>query len=338
MDVHLRELRYFVAVAEHLHFTHAAESLHVSQPALSKQIRSLEADLRVLLFVRHRRTVQLTAAGAALLPHARAVLGAWSQAKQGLAAVAAAEHATLAVGISTGLGRGLLPAVRVRLAESAPLARLQIRQVLWGDPTGGLAADDPGRTDAAFVWLPVPNPQLYEWLEVSIEPRLIALPATHPLAVREDLDITDVLDEPFLALPAESGALRDYWLANDFRDGRPRSSQRRSQAPRRPWRHSPPGWVCALSPPATFHSSPARALPSARSAASPPRGSPSFGGAATSGHSLRTCAELSVRCPPAGHSTGCLLRSRSESTNRSVPDEDERADPAYPRREHERDP
>ena len=131
------------------------------------------------------------------------------------------EHATLAVGISTGLGRGLLPAVRVRLAESAPLARLQIRQVLWGDPTGGLAADDPGRTDAAFVWLPVPNPQLYEWLEVSIEPRLIALPATHPLAVREDLDITDVLDEPFLALPAESGALRDYWLANDFRDGRP---------------------------------------------------------------------------------------------------------------------
>jgi DNA-binding transcriptional LysR family regulator len=221
MDVHLRELRYFVAVAEHLHFTHAAEALHISQPALSKQIRSLEADLRALLFVRHRRTVTLTAAGAALLPQARAVLDAWSQAEQGLAAATAVEHATLSIGISTGLGRGLLPAVRVRLAESAPLARLQIHQVLWGDPTGGLAADDPGRNDAAFVWLPVPNPQLYEWLEVSIEPRLIALPASHPLASRQDLDITDVLDEAFLALPAESGALRDYWLANDFRAGRP---------------------------------------------------------------------------------------------------------------------
>ena len=123
----LRELRYFVAVAEHLHFTHAAESLHVSQPALSKQIRSLEADLRVLLFVRHRRTVQLTAAGAALLPHVRAVLGAWSQAEQGLAAVTAAEHATLAVGISTGLGRGLLRRLSgLGSPRARPLARLPI--------------------------------------------------------------------------------------------------------------------------------------------------------------------------------------------------------------------
>lgn len=219
--MHLRGLRYFVAVAEELHFTRAAEQLHVSQPALSKQIRSLESELRVSLFVRQRRTVHLTAAGAALLPQAKAILGAWSQAEQYLAAVTAAERTTLTIGISTGLGSGLLPAVRARLAEIAPHARLQVRQVLWGDATGGLAADGPGRTDAAFVWLPVPNPERYEWLEVSIEPRLIALPATNPLADRHDLDITDVLDEPFLALPRESGALRDFWLANEVRNSRP---------------------------------------------------------------------------------------------------------------------
>ncbi len=68
MDVHLRNLRYFVPVAEHLHFTRAAEALFVSQPALSKQVRALEAQLRVPLFDRDRQHVRLTSAGAALLP------------------------------------------------------------------------------------------------------------------------------------------------------------------------------------------------------------------------------------------------------------------------------
>src|SRR3954447_11776614 len=103
MDVHLRDLRYFVAIAEHLHFTRAAEALHVSQPTLSKQVRALEGQLRVPLFERDRRAVRLTPAGAALLPHARAVLEAWSRAEQELAEAAAAHRATLVVGISTGL-------------------------------------------------------------------------------------------------------------------------------------------------------------------------------------------------------------------------------------------
>ena len=70
MDVHLRDLRYFLAVAQQLSFTHAAETLYVSQPALSKQIRALERQLRVTLFERGRSAVQLTRAGAELVPHA----------------------------------------------------------------------------------------------------------------------------------------------------------------------------------------------------------------------------------------------------------------------------
>jgi len=220
MDVHLRELRYFVAVAEQLHFGRAAEQLFVSQPALSKQIRALELRLRVSLFDRDRRAVRLTDAGAALLPKARAVLAAWEQAEGELAAVTATAAATLVVGISTGLGRGLLPAVRARFAAAAPEAQLRIRQVRWDDPTGGLATDDEQRTDAAFVWLPLPEPERFQWITVATEPRRLLLPAAHPLAARESIDFADLLDEPFLALPESSGPLRDYWLALDQRDGR----------------------------------------------------------------------------------------------------------------------
>lgn len=219
--MHLRELRYFVAVAEHLHFTRAAEALYVSQPALSKQVRALEAQLRVELFVRDRRSVRLTAAGQALLGEARTVLEAWSRAETVLAGAAARTQSTLVVGMSTGLGRGLLPAVRARFAAAAPRALLQVRQVPWSDPTAGLAADGPERADAAFVWLPLPDQRRYAWLDVATEPTLIALPAAHPLADREALDFADLLDQPFLALPTSSGPLRDHWLALDARGRRP---------------------------------------------------------------------------------------------------------------------
>jgi DNA-binding transcriptional LysR family regulator len=166
MDVHGRDLRYFVTVAEELHFTRAAERLFVSQPALSKQVRMLERQLGAPLFERDRQGVRLTQVGAALLPHARQVL-----------------------------------------ASSAGTTR-----------TAGLAG---GTADVAFVWLPVPDPGRYSWVVVAEEPCLVAMPLTHRLASREVVDFTDLLDEPFLALPAGAGPLRDYWLALDARDGRP---------------------------------------------------------------------------------------------------------------------
>ena len=79
MDAHLRDLRYFVAVAEELNFTRAAERLHISQPALSKQIQGLETSLRAQLFLRDRRQVSLTAAGKALLNAARPLLDRWDE-------------------------------------------------------------------------------------------------------------------------------------------------------------------------------------------------------------------------------------------------------------------
>ena len=219
MDVHLRDLRYFAAVAEHLHFTRAAEELHISQPALSKQVRTLEQQLGTPLLVRDRRTVRLTPAGEALLPHARALLDGWDEARRALGDAAAEGAATVVVGMSTGPGRGLLPAVRARLGASAPGLRLQLRQVHWDDPTGGLG-DPTSDVDVALVWLPLPDEHRYAWTVVATEPRLVALPSAHPLAQRDEIPFADLDDEPFLALPRAAGPLRDYWLATDARGGR----------------------------------------------------------------------------------------------------------------------
>ncbi|RSS54136.1 LysR family transcriptional regulator [Streptomyces sp. WAC01280] len=218
-DVHGRDLRYFLAVAEELHFTRAAEKLYVSQPALSKQIRALERQLGAPLFDRGRQGVALTPVGTALLPHARAALAAWEEGREAVRHAREAADGTLVVGMSTSPGRGgLLPAIRSRFTEAHPEARLKLRQVAWEDPTAGLA---DGSSDVAFVWLPLAGADRFRWVVVAAEPRLVALPATHPLAARESLDFAELLDEPFLALPDTSPELRDHWLASDCRDGRP---------------------------------------------------------------------------------------------------------------------
>lgn len=219
VDVHVRDLRYFVAVAEELHFTRAAERLYVSQPALSKQIRALERQVGVELFRRDRQGVLLTEAGTALLPQARRVLAAWAEADAAMAAARAAQRGTLVVGMSTSPGRGgLLPAIRSRFTAAHPEAVVRLRQMSWEDPTAGLA---DGETDVAFVWLPLPDPERYAWTVLAEEPRLVALPDTHPLAAHPEIDFADLVDEPFLALPPSAGPLRDFWLALEERAGRP---------------------------------------------------------------------------------------------------------------------
>jgi len=219
MDVHGRDLRYFVAVAEELHFTRAAERLFISQPALSKQVRMLERQLGAPLFERGRDGVRLTPVGEALLPHARQVLAAWDDGWAAAERAKRGQRSTLVAGMSTSPGRGgLLAAIRSRFSELRPEATVQLRQVGWDDPTAGLADRS---VDVAFVWLPLPDPGRYHCIVVAEEPRLVAMADSHPLAGRDVVDFADLLDEPFLALPPAAGPLRAHWLALDARDGRP---------------------------------------------------------------------------------------------------------------------
>jgi DNA-binding transcriptional LysR family regulator len=95
MDVHGRDLRYFVAVAEELHFTRAAEKMYVSQPALSKQIRMLERQLGAPLFHRGPHGVRLTPVGTALLPYARQALAAWDLGWEAAERAKSGQRATL---------------------------------------------------------------------------------------------------------------------------------------------------------------------------------------------------------------------------------------------------
>ena len=218
MDVHVRDLRYFVAVAEELHFTRAAEVLHISQPALSKQIRVLERDLGFPLFRRDRRTVALTEAGAALLPRARALLGGWDEALAEAGERARAAATLLRVGFQTSVAGALYRYAVACFTRVHPEWSVELKLHAWSDPTAGLLDDG---SDVAFLWLPVPGQERLALETLRTEPRHVAVWSKHPLAERDDVRMADLLDEPFVALPPGAGVLRDYWLATDHRDGHP---------------------------------------------------------------------------------------------------------------------
>ncbi len=212
MNVRVQDVRYFLAVAEELSFTRAAQRLFVSQPALSKQIRRLETQLRAELFVRGHRTVGLIAAGAAFLPRARSVVAEWD----GAVADVRVAGRTLTVGFHSRIGRGLVPTITATMQQHLPGWRLQFRQVSWDDPAVGLTS---GITDVALAWLPVPDGLATR--RIATEGRAVALPAGHRLAGRSSLRFDDIVDEPFVALPTSAGATREFWLATDRRTSPP---------------------------------------------------------------------------------------------------------------------
>jgi DNA-binding transcriptional LysR family regulator len=214
MDVHLRELRYFVAVAEELNVTRAAERLFVSQPALSKQLRVLERQLGFRLFERVHSGVVLTRQGEVLLPVARELLERWTGGLE--ATRAAAPTGTLVIGMQTAVGRGLQQAALRRFRQAMPGWEVSLRLVGWDDPSGGL---HDGSSDVAFVWLPVP-PGVKTYV-LATEGRGVAMPADHPLAGLAEVPFGALRDEPFIALPAAAGPLRDFWLGLDVRKDEP---------------------------------------------------------------------------------------------------------------------
>jgi len=217
MDAHLRDLRYFAAVAEELSFTRAAERLHLSQPALSKQIRGLETLMRAKLFDRDRRQVRLTAAGTTLLAVANQLLSDWDEGAAAVADAAAGDARVLRVGTLTAIGRALYPRITSHFAKRQPGWRIELRSFDWGDPTAGL---HDRATDTAFVWLPIETETLRSEVLVS-ERRFVALSTRHPLATRTEVDFAELADEPFVALPRSAGPLRDFWLGSDCRAGTP---------------------------------------------------------------------------------------------------------------------
>jgi len=183
MDLDLRKLRYFVAVAEHLNFGRAAEALHIAQPVLSRQIRALETELKVQLFDRSSKGTVLTPSGERLLADARPLL---SQASALLRRVGAAD--VFAVGFMPGLI--ITPAVRV-LASRHPGLRVDVVRTTWEDQVEVI---HDGRVDVGYVRLPVPMDGL-RCVPLFTEPRVAVLPAAHRLAGKESVLESDLAGE-----------------------------------------------------------------------------------------------------------------------------------------------
>jgi DNA-binding transcriptional LysR family regulator len=218
MDVDTRLLRYFAAVAEEGHLTRAAERLFISQPALTKQIKQLEALLGTELFVRSRNGMALTEAGAALAAAVPGVLRAWDTALRTTTAAAERAARVLRVGFVASAANELTQRIIAEFARRRPGWRVRMLQTGWEDPTAGLAG---GEADVALLRLPFPGQEDLGVEVLLTEDRWLALPATHRLAGREVIDFSDVLDEPFVAAPEASGWWRDHWLAVEERGGHP---------------------------------------------------------------------------------------------------------------------
>jgi DNA-binding transcriptional LysR family regulator len=197
----LRHLRYFVAVAEELHFGRAAERLAIAQPPLSQQIQALERELGVALFTRH--PVRLTPAGEAFQQEAVATLRRAERAAEAARAAARGELGTIRVGFVSSAVYGALPAAVRRFRELHPGVVLALTELTTAFQLQGLHAGD---LDVGIFRVDLPSLAETDLVAEPIarEPYVLALPADHPLAARARVPLAAVAKEPFVTFPYRS--------------------------------------------------------------------------------------------------------------------------------------
>ncbi len=199
----LRHLRYFVAVAEELHFTRAALRLNIAQPPLSQQIRALEAELGVQLFLRTRRSVALTDAGHALLVRAREVLSVTQALPGELQRVARGEVGLLRIGFSSTLP--LTKVLRDVVADhrrTHPDVALNLREMHSQLQFDGLLR---GELDVGLVRYNERAPDGIRLTLLRRDPLRLVVPVGHRFARRQSVSIADCRDEAFIGFPGSAG-------------------------------------------------------------------------------------------------------------------------------------
>jgi len=200
-DIELRHLRYFVAVAEELHFGRAALQLHIAQPPLSQQIRKLEDLLGYPLFTRTSRSVSLTTAGEAFLQSARRTLRNVQRDIDETRSIGRGEVGSLHIGF---VGSGMLttlPAIFRAYSEAYPRVRLHLHESFTARVIEGL---ENGTLDAGILR----DGDLVEGLNVTTilsEPFVVVLPANHPRAKQKSISPSVLRDEPFVYYPRSAG-------------------------------------------------------------------------------------------------------------------------------------
>jgi len=192
----LRHLRYFVALADELHFGRAALRLNISQPPLSQQIRQLEEELGVQLFERTNRKVRLTDAGRRLVDEAHQVLGRIDHFSKVASQAGGGEIGHLLVGVTGSFNRALIDTLRL-LGRKHPAVHIELQYMSTG---AQLEALREGRIDIGFLILPVHDPALI--LETTrAEPLCLATPTGHPLTRFRRVPLSSLADQPIILFP-----------------------------------------------------------------------------------------------------------------------------------------
>ncbi|HEX2531739.1 MAG TPA: LysR family transcriptional regulator [Burkholderiaceae bacterium] len=214
MNIELRQLRYFVAVAEELHFGRAAARLHMTQPPLSQTIQSLEAGLGTPLFVRTQRNVALTPAGAALLPQARTILQQAAALPQLAQRAASGASGTFSLSFVSSADYSVLPALLREFRQAWPQVQIELREATTDVQLEELAQQ---RIDAGLLIPPLPERAKAEldYLPVLKEPLLLAAPQEMKLVRGQSrIALRALADTPLIIFPRRiAPGLHDTILA-----------------------------------------------------------------------------------------------------------------------------
>jgi DNA-binding transcriptional LysR family regulator len=193
----LRQLRYFVAVAEELNFRRAADVVRVAQPALSQQIKQLEEEIGVTLFLRNHHKVELTEAGKAFYLRAQKLLKQASEAITDARAVEQGEAGTLLIGFVSSAAISILPSLLSFIRRELPLAEAELREMSPGEQIDALYRH---HLDIGFFHAHLDDAAL-ETKIVTRERLMMALPAASPFALCEQIDLREIVQETII-IPA----------------------------------------------------------------------------------------------------------------------------------------
>jgi DNA-binding transcriptional LysR family regulator len=197
--IDIRQMRYFVTLAETLHFGRAAERLHLTQPPLSRQIAALEKELGVRLLERHSRHAALTHAGQRFLEDSKAVIAAFDQACRNARMADRGEMGELSIGFMMHAAYTVVPALTRRFMTEYPQVHVSLREVVPSSLPDDVLA---GRYDAAIMFYPGPIRGL-ETRVIHSEHLCLAVHPSHKLATRETIGAGNLDSEPLIATPPE---------------------------------------------------------------------------------------------------------------------------------------
>lgn len=198
----LRQLEYFVAVAEEANFTRAAARVHISQSGVSAQIKALESELGQPLFDRSSRVARLTAAGKAALEPAKAALAATAAVRTAVDDVAGVLRGTLSIGMVTGCTITPLFTAVEAYRHAHPGVKLAMRE---NDSESMLAEVEAGNLDVAIVGTAGAPPATLQSMTIISEPLAALVPAGHPLARRKNVDYATLAEESLVSMPVGTG-------------------------------------------------------------------------------------------------------------------------------------